>query len=128
MNIRYLPRGDNPAEILTAGTTVAAAAQTATLAAAEGYRNYLAYVAVTGLGATAGSAVDMLITGIAGGTKTVQVGVPAGVTAPLNPHILSFPEPIPASADNTAITVVLPSLGAGNTDACLLVIGYRIPA
>lgn len=122
-NIRILNR-DNPVEILTAGATAAAAAQTATLGAATGMRTYIDQIKVTGLGATAGVAVDMLITGLVGGTKTVQVGVPAGATVPVN-FELTFPFPVPASADATAITVELPSFGTGNTDAGLFVLGHR---
>lgn len=126
---RLIARDDASfATVLVAGTTVAAAAQTATLAAGgASTKNFLTDVVVTGLGATAGSAVDMLITGCEGGTRTVQVGVPAGATTPITPLVLRFDPPWPASADNTAITVELPSFGTGNTDACLLVRGFRLP-
>lgn len=125
---RLVHRDSGVATILSAGATVAAAAQTATLAAAgAGTKNFLTDVVVTGLGATAGTAVDMLITGVEGGTKTVKVGVPAGATVPITPHVLKFDPAWPASADNTAITVELPSFGSGNTQASLLVRGFRVP-
>lgn len=124
---RLLHRDNGVATVLTAGTTVAAAAQTASLAAGgAGTKNFLSQIVVTGLGATAGSAVDMLVAGIEGGTKTIQVGVPAGATTPITPINLRFEPPIPASADDTAITVTLPSFGTGNTDACLFVTGFRV--
>ena len=35
-----------------------------------------------------------------------------------------FPQPLPASAVNTAITVTVPSFGAGNTNAAVVVYGF----
>ena len=123
MQIRYSGR-ENTAEILTAGATVAAAAQTATLPAAAERRTYIAGFALTGAGATGASVIDVVTTGLAADLK-FKVVVPAGATTSITPLIVWFPEPIPASADNTAITVQVPSFGAGNAHAALSVVGYR---
>lgn len=106
----------------------AAAALTATLAAVSGRRTFLAGFYVDGLGATGASIIDVTITGLLGGTITRKVNVVAGATTTITPLAVEFARPIPASADNTAIVVNVPSFGAGNTQALVGVHGFSRPA
>lgn len=112
---------------LAAVATGAAAGITATLAAAAGARTYLAGFDVDGLGATAGSVIVVTVTGLLGGTRSYELTIPAGAGVALaNPLRVQLPTPIPASADNTAIVVNVPSFGAGNTSELVDVHGYQL--
>lgn len=105
--------------------TGAATAIAATLAAAAGATTYITGFEVTGTGATAGSTIVVTVTGILGGTLSYELAIPAGVGTPINPLIVEFPSPIPASALNTAIVVNVPSFGAGNTNAAVTAHGFQ---
>ncbi len=102
-----------------------AAQQTATIAAVAGRMNYIEGFDVTGGGATAASLINVTVTGLAN-TLNYQLAVPAGVTTDLGTSRLTvrFPSPIPASALNTAINVVVPSFGAGNTGEAVTIYGF----
>lgn len=106
-------------------TTGAAAAITATLAAVAGKRTHLSGFAVDGLGATAGSVIEVTITGVLGGALRRKVSVPAGVGAAIAPLVVEFARPVPAAADNTAIVINVPSFGAGNTSAIVNAHGFN---
>jgi hypothetical protein len=101
----------------------AAAEAVAALPAVASKRNYLSGFAISGGGATAASVVRATITGI-GVTWGIDIGVPAGVDLAIAPIIISLPNPIPASAVNTAITLTVPSFGSGNTDVSVAIWGY----
>lgn len=103
----------------------AASAIVATLPAAVGATTYLTGFEVTGAGATAGSVVTVTVTGIAGGTKTYDVVIPAGVGTSITPLTVEFTRPIPASGVNQAIAVNVPSFGAGNTNAAVTAHGFQ---
>jgi hypothetical protein len=111
----------------TSGNVANAQAQ-ASIAAVAGKTNYLSGFSMSALGATAGSTVTLTIAGLAGGNRTLLVIVPAGVGSPVNPFPLieKFNPPLAASAPNTAITVTLPALGAGNTNAMVNAEGYQL--
>lgn len=104
---------------------VAAASAVATLAAAAGKTTYIAGFSITGAGATAASVVLAALAGLLGGTQTYVVAVPAGAAVGITPLRVDFNPPLPASAANTAITLTLPSLGAGNTNAAVNAWGYQ---
>ena len=106
-------------------TTGAAAAITATLAAVAGKRTFLSGFAVDGLGATAGSVIEVTVTGVLGGTLRYKMTIPAGVGVATTRLFAEFGRPIPASADNTAIVVNVPSFGAGNTSAIVSAHGFN---
>lgn len=110
--------------VLADSATGAAAAISATLAAAAGARTSISGFVVTGGGATAGSVVVVTVTGPAV-TLSFDVAVPAGVLLGIAALVVTFLIPIPASADNTAIVVAVPSLGAGNTSAAVTAWGIR---
>ncbi len=98
--------------------TGAAGAITATLAAVAGRRTYISGFVVDGLGATAASVIEVTITGLLGGTMRYKLSIPAGATVALaSPLRVEFSRPLPASADNTAIVVNVPSFGTGNTSS-----------
>lgn len=125
--------GTLPVQIVQTGPTtpvhatsgvVAAGAANAVLPAAAGKITYLTGFEVTGLGATAAATVTVTIT-----TPTVRanytIAVPAGVTTPITPLIVILGTPIPGDAANTAVTVNVPSFGAGNTNVTTNAHGYQ---
>ena len=128
------PAGGIPSSPVPAGATVltassgnvAAASAVATFAAAVGVTNYVTGFTITGAGATAASIVLATLAGILGGTATFVVAVPAGATLALPTLTVTFPQPIPASAANIAIVLTLPSLGTGNTNAAVVMHGFKI--
>lgn len=104
---------------------VAASAATATLTGAANVTTYISGFQVTGGGATAASVIDVTVTGLLGGTATYNIPVPAGATLGINPLIVTFYPPIPASAANTNIVVSAASFGAGNAKATVNAQGFR---
>lgn len=123
------PTQSNTSDIeLAQASSGAAAAITATLAAAAGRRAFITGFVVDGLGATGAAVVDVTVTGVLGGTITRKVNVPAGATVTITPLVVEFNRPLPASADNTAIVVNVPSFGAGNTQALVSARGFSRPA
>lgn len=104
--------------------TGAASAITATLAASVGLTTYINGFAVDGLGATAGSVIEVTVTGVLGGTLRYKMTIPAGATVAVTRLFAEFERPIPASAVNTAIVVNVPSFGAGNTSAIVNAHGF----
>jgi hypothetical protein len=105
---------------------VAAGSAVATLAAAAGKTTYITGFEVTGAGATAASVVSVVVAGVVTGSMTYTLSVPAGVATGVQPMMVQFAYPIPASAVNTAITVTVPSLGSGNTNATVNAHGFQI--
>lgn len=103
----------------------AAAAATVSLAAAAGKTNFITGFDVTGAGATAASVIQVTVSGLKAGTLTFEMAIPAGVTAPVTPLQVRFPYPLVASAQNTAITLTVPSFGAGNTNASANLYGFQ---
>lgn len=104
--------------------TDAAAALSAALAAVALKKNYLSGFMISGRGATSAVAVEATITGLAMGTMRIWIEVPAGVALAITPLFVTFPNPLPASAENVAITLAVPSFGVGNTDAECAVWGF----
>lgn len=110
---------------LAEATTGAAAVITATLAASVGKTTYIAGFSVDGLGATGASVIEVVVSGLLGGSLRRKLSIPAGATAILpSPLVMEFDRPIPASAANTAIVVTVPSFGAGNTSAVVQAHGF----
>lgn len=103
---------------------VAAATATATLPAVAAKMNYLTGVDIDTAGATAAACVNLTITGLAGGTQTVPFCTVAGAAVQNIRMQIRPPAPLPASAVNVAIAAVLPSLGAGNTNAAVNAYGF----
>jgi hypothetical protein len=105
---------------------VAAAAAVATLAAGAQGRNYVTGFIITSAGATVGLPVVATLSGVVGGTMSFIYSAPAGALIGGAPYMISFPIPIAASADVTPIVLTLPSLGAGNTNAAVVLTGFRL--
>lgn len=108
-----------------ASSTGGAQANNAALPAAAGRTTYITGFEITGAGATAGQTITITVTGILGGTKTYKLVIPAGAGVAISPLIVEFARPIPAAAQNQAITVNVPSFGAGNTDAAVTAHGFQ---
>jgi uncharacterized membrane protein len=104
---------------------VAAATATATLAGVDDEITYITGFELTGAGATAASNITGTITGLAGGTMSYVVSIPAGVTVGIEPLVVEFSMPLAASGPNTAIVVSFPSFGTGNTNAVVNAHGYQ---
>lgn len=98
----------------------------ATLAAATGKTTYITGFTCTAAGATAAAVVEVTVVGLIGGTATYIFTAPAGATVAAAPLSVQFPEPVAASAVDTAIVVTLPALGAGNTNAAVVATGYQL--
>lgn len=113
-----------PQTLAVAGNVGAAAQITATLPAVANQTTYLSGFYVDGLGATAGSVIEVTVSGCLGGSFTRKVTIPAGATVAITPLQMDFTSPIPGSAANTAIVVTVPSFGAGNTNAVVRAWGY----
>lgn len=115
---------DQTTPVHAASGNVANAAAAASLAAVAGKTAWCTGFEITAGGATAAALVLAALSGIRGGTATFIFGAPAGATAQAVPLYGRFDMPIPASAINTAITITLPALGAGNTNAAVVIHGF----
>lgn len=110
---------------LSNSATGAAATVTATLTATTGRTAYLNGFVVSGLGATAGQASAVTVTGVLGGTQTYQFSVPTGATVAATPMQINFANtPLVATGPNTNIVVSVVSFGAGNTNANVTAYGF----
>jgi hypothetical protein len=103
---------------------VAAATATAAIAAVVDQTGYLAGFSISGGGATGTSRIRATIAGLAIGTMGIDIVVPAGAALAITPIFVTFPNPIPSSAANTAITLSVPSFGTGNLDVSIAIWGY----
>ena len=104
---------------------VAAATATATLAAATGVITYCTGFEVTAGGATAASVVTATLTD-GTWTKSYTFGFPAGAGVAALPLVVEFNPPLAASAENTAITLSVPSGGTGNTHSTASMEGFQL--
>jgi hypothetical protein len=119
----------NPASLGTdvgASATAAAGALAPAIAGVAGLTNFLTGFEVTGGGATGAAALDVTITGLLDGTLHYAVEVPVGAGLAIAPVVVEFVRPRPASAVNTAITLNVPSFGAGNLIESAAIHGYRL--
>lgn len=96
----------------------------ATMPAVAGKTNYVTGFEITATGATAAAVVLAALSGILGGTINYVFAAPAGVTVATTPLVVTFAQPVPASAVNTAVVLTLPALGAGNTNAIATLHGF----
>jgi len=92
-------------------------AGTATCAAVPAKTNYLTGYDIEAAGATAAAVVNPTITGLLGGTRTMTFAAPLGAVVAAQPLMQTFNPPLQGSAVNTAISVSMPALGAGATNA-----------
>lgn len=94
--------------------TAAAGTATAALPAVAAKFNYLTGFQISGLGATAATSVIATITD-ATWTLSFGIEVPAGVGKQTPLINILFAQPLKATTNNHAITLSVPSFGAGNT-------------
>ena len=120
-----LPAGYSQMVNATSGN-VANAVATATMAAVAGQTNYIGGFSITGAGATAALVVLAALTGLSGGTINYVYVASAGAMVGNPTMVVNFPSPIPASAVNTAVSLSLPALGIGNTNAVVTIYGFRL--
>lgn len=112
------------AQSLASAQSTGNASAAASLSAKPGLTNYLTGFEITSGGATAAALALVTIVGLLGGTLTYVLGVVAGVAAANAPLLVTFNPPLPASAVNTAITLTVPALGSGNTQAAIVMHGF----
>lgn len=105
--------------------SVANATAAVTLAAPASGINYVTSIAITGAGATAASIVVATLSGVVGGPFAYIIAVPAGATTGITPIFRQYPIPL-AGVAGQAITLSLPALGAGNTNAAVNLAGFRL--
>jgi len=120
----YYPAAGTP--IQSSSGNQANVAAVVTMPAVAGKTNYLAGILITSAGATAAAVVSVTITGTLGGTITQTYVCNAGATVGNAPLQMNFNPPIPATGPNVAITVTLPALGAGNTNATVTAFGFQV--
>lgn len=118
------PAGATPVHAFSG--IVANATASAAIPAVAGKTSYLTGLEVTGMGATAATAVALSLLGTQGGTLGYVVPVPAGATVGITPLVVQFNPPIPASGVNQAITAQLQAFGAGNAQAAVTAHGYQL--
>jgi hypothetical protein len=117
---------------IAGSSTAANASMTATLSGAVGQVTYIEGFDVTSGNATVASTQVVTVNGVTNGPLyfdlpiqgSNSINVSASVDGQLS---IRFPEPLPASASNTAITVVVPALGSGNAVAAVTAYGVRAP-
>lgn len=107
----------------TSGNVANATATANIGAGASGSVNFLCGFSVRSLGATAATTVTLTVTGVVGGFNYSYFSV-AGATTANQPADVYFHPCLPSTPD-TAISVSLPALGAGNTNAYVNAWGYR---
>ena len=109
---------------------VAAATATATLAAPPAQMRWnITGFEITGLGATAGAGVSVTISGLDAGagatsTATYSFASVTGVTLQDTPLTVSFAACPITGLPGTAVSISMPSLGSGNTNAAVNIHGF----
>lgn len=116
------------AEIKVQASNQAASANNITFNAVPSLTFYLQGFVVSGLGATGSITIAITISGSASsGTPTWNYVVPAGVTTAAPTLQQTFTgSGIPASAPNSALTLNVPSFGAGNTTVSVVAWGRYV--
>lgn len=114
-----IPAGGVPFVVTATGGN---SAVTATVPGTAGKTIFVTKLIVSADGATTPAPFALAVTGTAGAFNTTY-NVPA-LGSGAQPVIMDFDVPLPASAPNIAVVVSLPALGAGNTVARVVVIGY----
>ncbi|NBU34690.1 hypothetical protein EBZ38_13345 [bacterium] len=120
----WYPEGATP--VTASSGNVAASVATATITPAAGKTAWVTGLMIFPAGATAGAIVNATLTGLVGGTITIPVGAPTGAAVAGYPIVLEFPAPVPATAIAQAVSLSMPSLGAGNTNAAVTLLGFTV--
>lgn len=112
-----------PQQINKSGNVANAQAQASITPSSATKTTYCSGIEVYAGGATVGLLVDVTVAGLLGGSRTFPFMAPLGIAIAAQPFVIDFNPPIPASAVNTAISVTLPALGAGNAKAQVVIKG-----
>ncbi len=102
----------------------------ATLPATAGVTNWITAFDISGGGLTTAAIGTVSITGLptAIGTLTWDFAALASAIGPMtspNPLRITLPDPLPASAVNTAIVVTVAAIGTGNAHICVTAFGFQ---
>jgi hypothetical protein len=115
-------------EVAASSGNVATAVASATLKGpTSSLGQHIAFLSgfnITAGGATTGSIVLATVTGVPGGPLTFVIAVPTGATLGITPPNVEFDPPLPESTPGGGITVSLPALGSGNTNAAINAWGF----
>lgn len=122
---RQMSRSEEQSDVSDSSGNIANGSAVATLSGAADKTTYIRGFSVTGAGATVGLPVLVAVTGLAVGTINYVYCAVAGVLLGNTPLVINFPQPLPASAENTEIVVTCPALGAGNTHNVVTAFGYQ---
>ena len=115
----------NPNNSISASSgNVGNSTASATLTPSSAQRVFVSGIEITAGGATAAAVVTATLTGLIGGTLSWTFGAPAGVGVPATPLVVPFVTPLQCTALGQAVTLSLPALGAGNTNACVTLHGF----
>jgi len=119
-----LPAGATP--VVGSSGNVANAQAVATLPAAAGKTTWITGFQCTASGATAALPVVVTVTGTISSNMSFIFSFVTGALLGSPMLAIAFPQPIPASAVNTAIVVTLPAGGLGNTNATVTAQGFQL--
>ena len=117
-----IPTGATP--INNSSGNVANGIASISIPAAPGKTSYITGFDFYSCGATAAAVVNVNVVGT-GATLSYPVGVVANPQQNNTPVSVRFSPPLPANAVNTAITVSVAALGAGNTNAVVNIFGFQ---
>lgn len=114
-----------PGTPLVGNSSGAAQANNCTITAPAAQTAYVQGFTVTGVGATAASAITVTL---ADGTNTMKFTllIPAGATTAITPLTYTFSQPFPAATTGATWTLSVPSFGAGNTNASATLYGFTV--
>jgi|SRR5215471_13781823 len=84
---------------------------------------WLAGLTIYGSGATAATVVTATLAGITGGNQLFQINVPAGANTGAFQFFLQFDPPL-QGVPGTQVSLALPSFGAGNASAGVMLWGW----
>jgi len=129
---QYMGYPPNAVPVIVDSGNVPAGAIALSMPATAGWTNYVSGVACTGGGATAASVILMVLGSFPvfpSGTVnlTWMYDVPAGATAAAPGVSGTFTPPL-VGQDGGAVTLNMPSAGAGNTNTSCNMRGYRAPS
>ena len=117
------------ATVICNSATNAASILAPALPAVAGKTNYVTGFDISGGGATGASVITAVLSGPTNSLNYI-INVIAGATGPGDAQEtimqVRFPQPIPASAVNTAITLTVPSFGSGNNAAAANIYGFVV--
>jgi hypothetical protein len=123
---QYANNALGPGDIFIVSSSNAAAANNLSLPSLTGRTTFLDGFAITGLGATAASTIQITTSNINSGSS-FYLTIPAGATTALTPLIVNFtPFGLGALGSGLSIVVGVPSFGAGNTNAAASAWGHFV--